>query len=128
MIEIKSLLERAGKYLHSAKILIKEKDYESAVSRVYYAMFYMVEAVLLTKNLSFSSHKGAISAFGEQFIKTGIFPKGMSRNLNDAFEKRQIGEYEYTFVIPEKDAKNVLKYGNEFVKTIEEYLKGNNLF
>ena len=128
MMEVKSLFERAKKYLHSAKVLIKEKDYESAVSRVYYAMFYTVEAILLTKNLSFSSHKGAISAFGEQYIKTGIFPKEMSRNLNEAFEKRQIGDYEYTFVIPEKDAKAVLKYGVDFVKTIELYLKGNNLF
>jgi uncharacterized protein (UPF0332 family) len=128
MKEVKSLFERADKYLRSAKMLIKEKDYESSVSRVYYAMFYTVEAILLTKNLSFSSHKGAISAFGEQFIKTGVFPKDMSRNLNDAFEKRQIGEYEYTFVIPEKDAKEVLKYGKEFIKTIEDYLKGNNLF
>lgn len=128
MTEVKSLFARADKYLRSAKMLIKEKDYESAVSRVYYAMFYTVEAILLTKNLSFSSHKGAISAFGEQFIKTGIFPKDMSRNLNDAFEKRQLGEYEYSFVIPEKDAKEVLEYGKKFVKTIEDYLKGNNLF
>lgn len=128
MTEVKSLFERADKYLRSAKMLIKEKDYESAVSRVYYAMFYTVEALLLTKNLSFSSHKGAISAFGEQFIKTGIFPKEMSRNLNDAFEKRQLGEYEYSFVIPEKDAKEVLAYGKEFVKILKEYLKGNNLF
>jgi uncharacterized protein (UPF0332 family) len=114
--------------LRSAKLLIKEEDYESAVSRVYYAMFYSVEAILLTKNMSFSSHKGAISAFGEHFVKTGIFPKEMSRNLNDAFEQRQIGEYEYTFVIPEEDAAVVLRYGIDFVKTIEEYLKGNNLF
>ena len=128
MTEVKSLFERADKYLRSAKMLIKEKDYESAVSRVYYAMFYAVEAILLTKKLSFSSHKGAISAFGEQFIKTGIFPKDMSRNLNDAFEKRQLGEYEYSFVIPEKDAKEVLTYGKEFVKILREYLKGNNLF
>ena len=128
MTEVKSLFERSEKYLRSAKMLIKEKYYESAVSRVYYAMFYTVEAILLTKNLSFSSHKGAISAFGEQFIKTGIFPKDMSRNLNDAFEKRQLGEYEYSFVIPEKDAKEVLEYGKKFVKTIEDYLKGNNLF
>jgi uncharacterized protein (UPF0332 family) len=64
MKEVRSLFERAEKYLHSAEVLIREKDYESAVSRVYYAMFYMVEAGLLTKNITFSSHKGAISAFG----------------------------------------------------------------
>jgi uncharacterized protein (UPF0332 family) len=52
----------------------------------------------------------------------------MSRHLNDAFEKRQIGEYEYTFVIPENDARDILKHGKEFVGVLSEYLKGNNLF
>jgi len=55
MKEIKSLIERARKYLKSAEVLLENKDYESCVSRAYYAMFYSVEAVLLTRNLSFSS-------------------------------------------------------------------------
>ena len=93
MKEIKSLLERAEKYLRSAKILLEEGDYESSVSRTYYAMFYSAQAALLTKNLSFSSHKGVISAFGEHFIKTGIFPKEMGREFNRAFEMRQIGQH-----------------------------------
>lgn len=60
MKEIKSLIERAKKYLKSADMLLKEGDYESSVSRTYYAMFYSSQAVLLTKNLSFSSHKTEI--------------------------------------------------------------------
>jgi uncharacterized protein (UPF0332 family) len=40
MKEIISLIERANKYLNSAELLIKEGDFESSVSRSYYAMFY----------------------------------------------------------------------------------------
>jgi uncharacterized protein (UPF0332 family) len=76
MKEVESLIQKAKKYIKSAEKLIKEKDYESAVSRTYYAMFYATEAILLTKGLSFSSHKGVISAFGKYFVKTGYFPKG----------------------------------------------------
>jgi len=57
--------KKAKKYLRSAEILLKEGDYEFSVSRTYYAMFYCAQAMLLTKNLSFSSHKGVISAFGD---------------------------------------------------------------
>ena len=57
MNEVKSLISRSERYMKSAMLLIKDGDYESAVSRVYYAMFYCVEAVLLTKGLSSSSHK-----------------------------------------------------------------------
>lgn len=123
MKEIKSLIERAKKYLKSTEILLKEGDYESSVSRTYYAMFYSAQAVLLTKNLSFSSHKGVISAFGEHFVKTGIFPKEMGRKLNRAFEKRQIGDYEYTFVISKTEAEEIFENGKEFVEEIIQHLK-----
>lgn len=53
MKEIISLYERAKNDLKSAELLLGEEDYESSVSRTYYAMFYTAEAVLLHKNLSF---------------------------------------------------------------------------
>ena len=91
MREIKSLVEKAKKYLRSAEILLKEDDYESSVSRTYYAMFYCAQAMLLTKNLSFSSHKGVISAFGEHFVKNRCLPERDREKVNRAFEKRQLG-------------------------------------
>ena len=123
MKEIKSLIKRAEKYLRSAEILLREEDYESSVSRTYYAMFYSAQAMLLTKNLSFSSHKGVISAFGEHFVKTGIFPKEMGRELNRAFEKRQLGDYKYTFMISRTEAEKMLKSGKKFMEMIVQYLK-----
>ncbi len=123
MKEIKMLIERAKRYLKSATILLKEGDYESSVSRTYYAMLYGAQAVLLIKNLSFSSHKAVISAFGEQFVKTGIFPKEMGRELHKAFEKRQIGDYEYTFIISKEEADEMLNNGKRFIEEIIKYLK-----
>lgn len=123
MKEIEFLIQRATRYLKSAEILLKEKDYESSVSRTYYAMFYSVQAMLLTKKLSFSSHKGIISAFGEHFVKTGIFPKEMGRELNRAFEKRQIGDYGHKFLISEEEAEGILANGKKFVEKIVQHLK-----
>jgi uncharacterized protein (UPF0332 family) len=123
MKEIESLIQRATKYLQSAEMLLKEQDYESSVSRTYYAMFYSAEAILLTQNLSYSSHKGIISAFGEHFVKTGVFPKEMGRELNRAFEKRQIGDYGHKFVISEEEAEEILVSGREFVEKIVAHLK-----
>jgi uncharacterized protein (UPF0332 family) len=127
MKEVKSLIERAKKYLRSAELLLNEGDYESSVSRTYYAMLYAAQAMLLTKNLSFSSHKGVISAFGEHFIKTGILPKELGRALNKAFEKRQIGDYEYTFMIAKGEAEEILGAGEKFVEKIAQHLKVKNV-
>lgn len=127
MKEIKSLIERAEKYLKSAEILLREGDYESSVSRTYYAMLYSAQAVLLTKGLSFSSHKGVISAFGQHFVKTGILAKELGRELNRAFEKRQIGDYGHTFAISEAEAEEILKSGELFIKEIVQLLKGKGI-
>jgi len=64
-----------------------------------------------------------ISAFGKHFIKTGIFPREMGRALNMAFEKRQIGDYEYKFVISKEEAKKILEYWNGFVEKIVPYFR-----
>ena len=123
MKEVESLIERAKKYLRSAKVLIEEGDFESSVSRAYYAMFYCAEAMLLTRGLSFSSHKGVISAFGEHFIKTHILSKEMGKELNRAFEKRQLGDYEYTLVISKGEAEEIFEKSTDFVDQIVQYLK-----
>lgn len=126
MKEAKALIKRAQRYLKSAEILLQDGDCESSVSRTYYAMFYSAQAVLLTKNLSFSSHKGVISGFGENFVKTGIFTKEMGREFNRAFEKRQAGDYDYTFVISNDEAEQMLRSGKEFVGKIAQWLDTNS--
>jgi len=78
---------------------------------------------LLTKNLSFSSHKGVVSAFGEHYVKRGVFPREMGRELNRAFEKRQLADYEYTFVISREEAEEILSNGKKFVENIVRHLK-----
>ncbi len=120
-----SLLERAGKYLKSARLLMDAGDYESSVSRAYYAMFFSAEAVLLTKGLSSSSHGGVLSVFGEHFVKPGIFPRSMGKALNRAYSKRQLGDYEHRFVITAREAKEVLADAERFVGEISKFLGAN---
>jgi uncharacterized protein (UPF0332 family) len=45
------LLVRAERYLTSAAILITSGDFESAVSRSYYAMFYAARAALSVRGM-----------------------------------------------------------------------------
>jgi uncharacterized protein (UPF0332 family) len=123
MNENAALIQKARRYIKSADMLLQDKDYESSVSRAYYSMFYAAEAALLTKGLSFSSHKGVISGFGEHFVKAGIFPKEMARELNRAFEKRQMGDYEYTSVISQEDAEEILQIAKDFVETVARWLE-----
>jgi uncharacterized protein (UPF0332 family) len=121
MKEIEDLFHKSNRYLKSAGLLLADGDYESSISRTYYAMLYAAQAMLLTKKLSFSSHTGVISTFSEHFIKTGIFPKEMGRELNRAFSKRQIGDYTSTPVLTREEAEQTLENGRQFVTAIVQY-------
>jgi len=56
-----ALFKKAKRYLASARLLLEAADCDSAVSRIYYAAFYVAESLLDASGLSFSSHKGVIS-------------------------------------------------------------------
>ncbi|MCH7723617.1 MAG: hypothetical protein IIC76_09860 [Bacteroidetes bacterium] len=46
----------------------------------------------------------------------------MGRELNRAFDKRQLSDYYHTFIIDKKEAEELLISGIEFVDNINEYL------
>ena len=113
--DIENLIEKSRKSLEAAKLLFEEGYYEFAVSRAYYAMFYCAEAVLLTKEMSFSRHSAVISAFGKIFIKTGILPQSLHSFLLDAFKARQLGDYDILSTISQEEAEDHLKNAEKFV-------------
>jgi uncharacterized protein (UPF0332 family) len=121
--EISNLIKRSRRYLRSAKLLIEDEDYASAISRAYYAVFYLGEALLLSKGLTYSSHQGVISGVGEHFIKTEIFEREFGKILNQAFQKRQTAEYDYDFFATEREAQEILDKAEMFFKEARKYLR-----
>ncbi|MEW6070147.1 MAG: HEPN domain-containing protein [Candidatus Thermoplasmatota archaeon] len=91
--DIFELLKKAKESVEASYHLFKNNFYDFSASRAYYAMFYTPEAILLTKNLSFSKHSAVISAFGREFIKTKILPQKLREYLVSAFDTRQLGDY-----------------------------------
>jgi uncharacterized protein (UPF0332 family) len=121
--EIRDLIEKAEKFLSTAEQALNTEDYDSCVSRCYYAMFFMAEAALLTKGLTASSHKGVISKFGEHFIKAKILERELGKALNDAYDKRLVGDYGVGFTVSNQQAKDLLETARNFVQKLKNYLK-----
>ena len=61
--EIDSLLKMAVDSIRGARLLFDDELYGFSVSRAYYAIFYLVSAILLTKDLNFSKHQAVVAAF-----------------------------------------------------------------
>ena len=74
-------------------MLAENGDFDSAASRLYYAMFFVAEALLATRDLTFTSHRAVISAYGQNFAKTKELDPKFHQALVNAFSQRQLGDY-----------------------------------
>ena len=121
--ELEAMLQKARRYVESAEALRLRGDFDSAVSRLYYAMFYSAEAMLRARGQSFSSHRAVISAFAHEFVKPGLLSKDRHRWLQTAFEKRQVSDYEYLPIVEEPEVLEMAAHARQFLSTAEEFLK-----
>ena len=86
-------LDRAKESLNAARIMFDHELLMSAMNRIYYSMFYAVQALLILNDQSFSKHGQVKGYFNKEFIKTGRFPKEFGKIFNIVFEYRQ--KYDY---------------------------------
>lgn len=93
MSEVEDFIAKAERFLQSAEHLFDLGDYDSCVPRCYYAMFYLAEAALMTRELSPSSHRGVIALFGKHFVQSGVFSSELGRMLRRAYDMRLLGDY-----------------------------------
>jgi uncharacterized protein (UPF0332 family) len=87
------LLEKAERFVTSAEMLTEKGDFDSAASRLYYSMFFVAKALLAALDLTFSSHRAVISAYGQYFAKTKAFDSRFHQALLNAFSQRQLVSY-----------------------------------
>jgi uncharacterized protein (UPF0332 family) len=121
--QLQTIIKKAQRSLAAAKRQIKESDYDFASWRAYYAVFYAMEAVLLTKKLVFSKHGAVIGAFNQHFIRAGIFPREFSKLIIHLFRERQIGDYEFDLAaIGEDEAREDLWISQRIIECIITYL------
>jgi len=60
-------LDRAYETLQEAQLLAQTRHPSGAANRVYYACFYAVTALLMTKDITSSKHGGVIALFNRHY-------------------------------------------------------------
>ncbi len=121
-VQLKAMVKKANRALKIAEEHCKSNDYDFASSKAYYAIFYLMEASLLTKRLTFSKHSAVIGGFNQHFIQEGVFPKKFGKMINRLFRERQIGDYGYITSPNKKEAEKDLKNAQEVSMAIKSFL------
>jgi len=116
------LLQKAEDSLRAAKLLADSALCDFAASRAYYTMFYLAQAFLLGEGLSFSSHAGVISAFGQQFARTGRLPPEYHRHLIDASQIRNQADYSIEATLTATEASDQILQAEQFLEMAKRQL------
>jgi uncharacterized protein (UPF0332 family) len=87
-------MERARETIDEARIMFDAGRINAYVNRLYYACFYAVSALLLTRDLSTSKHGYLRSLMHREFVKTGLIPKDLGKHFDLLFDYRHKGDYE----------------------------------
>ena len=95
-------LSRADETMEEAKQLARTEHWNGVVNRLYYAAFYAVSALMITKDFYTKKHSGLRSKFNEEIIKKGTLPSNFGNTYNILFDSRTSGDYA-DFVVFEKE-------------------------
>lgn len=116
------LLGKARRNIRSARMLLADGDCDTAVSRAYFAMFYVAEALLLSKGLAYSKHSAVIAAFGKEFAKPGVLPAEFHAHLREAAEARNISDYQVGSLLTEEATAQHISRAEELLVAAERLL------
>ena len=121
LIEIaKYRFQKAKNVLADAKKYFEGVSPVSSVNRIYYAMFYAVSALLITRELSASKHSGVRALFNKEFVSKGMVEKEMGKFYSEMYDKRHKGDYEDFVKFEREDVKIYLEKAEKFVEKIEK--------
>ena len=116
-------MDSAYKTLDAAKVLADKGFWNSVVNRLYYAVFYAVNALLVINEIDTKSHSSTKSQFSLNFIKTGKLDKKYGKLLSELYDWRQKGDYENIFDYDAESVKPLFDPVTEMIDLINKEIK-----
>ena len=114
--------QRAKESLSAAEVLMNAGNFYSAVNRIYYALFYTIEALLLIRDLSSSKHGGVRSFFNRHFVKTGKVSIEIGELYNEMFEFRQKSDYGDYIHFDKEDIYSWLSKSKSYISELDQLI------
>lgn len=116
------MLDKAKRSLASSERLIENSYCDVASSRAYYAVLYVMQAVLLTKEITYRKERAIIRMFSREFVRTGVFPKQFGAMVRRLYKQRWVADERFDRRINRAEAELDLKTAEEIVRAVVEYL------
>jgi len=118
-------LESAHTTYLAAKVLAEHGFWNSVVNRLYYALFYSVNALLVLNKIETNSHSRTKRQFSLLFVKTGRCDKKFGHLYSEIFDWRQKGDYQNIFTYEAEIVEPLFEQVAEMIRLIEEEINNS---
>ena len=115
--------DKAHEALKAARSEQEAGRFVFAVNRAYYACFYSVSAVLVTRGEKFSKHSGVRAAVHRSLVKTGEIESSWGRFYDLVFNARQRGDYQELVEFSSEETEELILQSEQFVSVMNELLE-----
>jgi uncharacterized protein (UPF0332 family) len=122
MNELAKFLFLSDDDLGTAQLLCDRGRYRSCISRAYYAMYYVTQALLLSEGFDTSTHKGVIRLLGLHFVTTGKIESNVAVLLKRAYDSRQTSDYDSDMTEDESMAKSAIENAQTYISVVKMIL------
>ncbi len=116
-------IEKAKETIMDARIYYEGGSSASTVNRIYYAMFYAVNALLITEGKFSVKHSGVRALFNMEFVKPGIVDVDTGKFYSEMFDARQEGDYKDFVEFNKGDIEDWLNKAEGFIDVIDKLVQ-----
>ena len=124
MIEYR--LEKSKETLQEADYLIAGGYYSTAVSRLYYACYYAVVALLIKEHISAQTHAGVKSMLSLHFVRTGKLSVQLAKDFFRLFDLRHSNDYDDFTFCDEDTISDIWPKSEVFIDAIKNLIIKDN--
>jgi len=118
--EVEGLHELGTEYLDGAKELADRGRYRLAIDAAYNAAELAVKALILPKVERLpKTHSGVVNRFGELYIKSGVLPTSLGKQLRRSLRYRNLARYDRSAIIGVEEARQTIQLANELLTALE---------
>lgn len=114
--------EMSVEAINDAKIMYENGRYKNALNRAYYAIFHAMRSVNALAGFDSSKHSGVIAFFNQNYVKTEIFSKELSKMIRLASENREKADYLDFFIASKEETEKQIARAEKFMESIATYL------
>ncbi len=119
--------ENSLENLEDARIMFENRRYKNALNRAYYSIFHGIRSVCALDGFDSSKHSGVIAYFNQNYVKTNIFPKELSKIIRYASESREKADYLDFYVASKEEAEKQIARAKNFSEYIRKYLSERDI-